>query len=93
MRKFISATDWAEKPNGQKHSENEGVFMEECEFEVAVQRIVTAVVETSMEKHEHGSISATDIHPVLAEMPSKLWAKHKYDVGLIRGCEPVVITP
>ncbi len=93
VREFISATDWAEKPNGQKHSENEGVFMEECEFEVAVQRIVTAVVETTMEKHEHGSISATDIHPVLAEIPPKLWAKHKYDVGLIKGCEPVVITP
>ncbi len=93
VSKSISATDWAEKPNGQKYSENEGVFMEECEFEVAVQRIVTAVVETTMEKHEHGSISATDINPALAEIPSKLWAKHKYDVGLIKGCEPVVITP
>ncbi len=72
VRKCISATDWIEKPNGQKHSRNAGVFME---------------------KHEHGSISATDIHPVLAEIPPKLWAKHKYDVGLIKGCEPVVITP
>ncbi len=93
VRGFISATDWAEKPNGQKHSENEGVFMEECEFEVAVQRTVTAIVRNAMEEHEHGSISATDIHPVLAEIPPKLWAKHKYDVGLIKGCEPVVITP
>ncbi len=72
VRKCLSATDWIEKPNGQKHSRNAGVFME---------------------KHEHGSISATDIHPVLAEIPPKLWAKHKYDVGLIKGCEPVVITP
>ncbi len=72
VRKCLSATDWIEKPNGQKHSRNAGVFME---------------------KHEHGSISATDIHPVLAEIPQKLWAKHKYDVGLIKGCEPVVITP
>ncbi len=93
VRKCMKATDWAEKGNGVKHSENVWAFMEECEFEVAVQRIVTAVVETAMEKHEHGSISATDIHPVLAEIPSKLWAKHKYDVGLIKGCEPVVITP
>ncbi len=93
VRKCMKATDWAEKPNGEQHSENVGAFMEECEFEVAVQRIVTAVVETAMEKHEHGSISATDVHPVLAEIPSKLWAKHKYDVGLIKGCEPVVITP
>ncbi len=93
VRKCMKATDWAEKGDGVKHSENVWAFMEECEFEVAVQRIVTAVVETAMEKHEHGSISATDIHPVLAEIPSKLWAKHKYDVGLIKGCEPVVITP
>ncbi len=93
VRKCLSATDWIEKPNGQKHSRNAGVFMEECEFDVAVQRTVTAIVRNAMEKHEHGSISATDIHPVLAEIPPKLWAKHKYDVGLIKGCEPVVITP
>ncbi len=93
VRKCLSATDWIEKPNGQKHSRNAGVFMEECEFDVAVQRTVTAIVKNAMEKHEHGSISATDIHPVLAEIPPKLWAKHKYDVGLIKGCEPVVITP
>ncbi len=93
VRKCMRATDWAEKGNGVKHSENVGAFMANCDFEVAVQRIMTAVVETAMEKHEHGSISATDVHPVLAEIPSKLWAKHKYDVGLIKGCEPVVITP
>ncbi len=93
VRKCLSATDWIEKPNGQKHSRNAGVFMEECEFNVAVQRTVTAIVRNAMEKHEHGSISATDIHPVLAEISPKLWAKHKYDVGLIKGCEPVVITP
>ncbi len=69
VRKCLSATDWIEKPNGQKHSRNAGVFMEECEFDVAVQRTVTAIVRNAMEKHEHGSISATDIHPVLAEIP------------------------
>ncbi len=36
VRKCLSATDWIEKPNGQKHSRNAGVFMEECEFDVAV---------------------------------------------------------
>ncbi len=93
VRKCMKATDWAEKGNGVKHSENVGAFMANCDFEVDVQRTVTAIVKNAMEKHEHGSISAIDIHPVLAEIPSKLWAKHKYDVGLIRGCEPVVITP
>ncbi len=93
VRKCMRATDWAEKGNGVKHSENVGAFMANCDFEVDVQRTVTAIVKNAMEKHENGSISAIDIHPVLAEIPSKLWAKHKYDVGLIKGCEPVVITP
>jgi len=26
-------------------------------------------------------------------VPSELWASHKYDVGLIKNCEPVVIKP
>lgn len=29
----------------------------------------------------------------LSEVPSSLWAAHKYDVGLIKGAEPVKITP
>uniref|UniRef100_A0AAR2KF50 ribonuclease H n=1 Tax=Pygocentrus nattereri TaxID=42514 RepID=A0AAR2KF50_PYGNA len=29
----------------------------------------------------------------LASLPPQLWASSKYDVGLIRDCEPVVITP
>ena len=30
--------------------------------------------------------------PALQEVPSELWASQKYDVGLIKNCEPVVIT-
>ncbi|XP_029968045.1 uncharacterized protein LOC115403325 [Salarias fasciatus] len=29
----------------------------------------------------------------LDSLPKQLWAENKYDVGLTRGCEPVVITP
>ncbi|KAL3999246.1 mannosyl-glycoprotein endo-beta-N-acetylglucosaminidase [Sarotherodon galilaeus] len=32
-------------------------------------------------------------HPLLTEVPDGLWASSKYDVGLIKDCEPVVITP
>lgn len=35
---------------------------------------------------------ATAITP-LQEVPKTLWTVHKYDVGLIKDCEPVVITP
>lgn len=31
--------------------------------------------------------------PELQQVPSHLWARTKYDVGLIKGVEPVVITP
>lgn len=51
---------------------------------------------TAIDKHENDcmtDICALDIHPALAEVPAKLWAKHKYDVGLMKGCEPVIITP
>ena len=34
----------------------------------------------------------TDI-PELTTLPEGLWAKHKYDVGLIKSAQPVVITP
>uniref|UniRef100_A0A8C9Z436 ribonuclease H n=1 Tax=Sander lucioperca TaxID=283035 RepID=A0A8C9Z436_SANLU len=35
----------------------------------------------------------TDVSPLLAEVPRHLWATHKYDVGLIKNCQPVVIMP
>ncbi len=34
VRKCMRATDWAEKGNGEKHSENVGAFMANCDFEV-----------------------------------------------------------
>lgn len=44
-------------------------------------------------KSLHANIFGSDIHPALAEVSSELWAKHKYDVGLTKGSELVVITP
>lgn len=32
-------------------------------------------------------------HPALLEVPSRLWAKSKHDVVLIKNCEPFRITP
>ncbi len=33
VRKCMRATDWAEKGNGEEHSENVGAFMANCDFE------------------------------------------------------------
>ncbi|XP_036003044.1 uncharacterized protein LOC118566100 [Fundulus heteroclitus] len=43
----------------------------------------------------HGLFPEVDVtsHPLLSQVPSELWAKNKYDVGLIKGCEPVIVTP
>ncbi|XP_051242063.1 uncharacterized protein LOC127355326 [Dicentrarchus labrax] len=35
----------------------------------------------------------TDVSPALASLPDTLWAQGKYDVGLIKNCAPVKITP
>lgn len=35
----------------------------------------------------------TLMHPILSLVPSPLWAANQYDVGLIKGAEPFVITP
>ncbi|XP_060897677.1 retrovirus-related Pol polyprotein from transposon 17.6 [Labrus mixtus] len=38
-----------------------------------------------------GNLSHAEISPLLAQVPSTLWAANKYDVGLIKNCEPVQI--
>ena len=37
--------------------------------------------------------SPSDVSPLLSDLPETLWAKDKYDVGLLRNCDPVKITP
>ncbi|XP_029993605.1 uncharacterized protein LOC115421806 isoform X2 [Sphaeramia orbicularis] len=44
-------------------------------------------------ENAHTLLTATDVHPALGIIPDSLWAKGKYDVGLIRNREPVVVTP
>lgn len=93
VKSCVCATDWREIGGGVKHSESLRAFMTECKHEIGVERVVVPIDQKERENHCMTNISASDIHPALAEVPSELWAKHKYDVGLIKGCEPVVITP
>ena len=39
------------------------------------------------------ALSAHNVAPELSQVPNTFWAKSKYDVGLIRNAETVVITP
>uniref|UniRef100_A0A9J8CJW6 ribonuclease H n=1 Tax=Cyprinus carpio carpio TaxID=630221 RepID=A0A9J8CJW6_CYPCA len=93
VKKCVETTDWCEMSAGVKYSEGLGAFMSECRHEFEVERVVTPTDKSAKKNHCMANICASDIHPALAEVPSELWAKHKYDVGLIKGCEPVVITP
>ena len=53
------------------------------------------LVPTTESHFEACSLSVTDLSslPMLAEVPTDLWAKGKNDVGLIKRCEPVIINP
>ncbi|XP_055362682.1 uncharacterized protein LOC129603748 [Betta splendens] len=59
------------------------------------QRTVHLVPQHSTHTPHHVFLSedALTQYPALQEVPASLWATHKYDVGLIKGCDPVVITP
>lgn len=48
---------------------------------------------TSTHVHTLLTEEAAAAIPDLKEVPETLMAKHKYDVGLIRNCDPVTITP
>ncbi len=93
VKNCVDATDWCEISASVKHSESLGAFMSECKCEIEVERVVTPIDKSTKENHCMANICVSDIHPALAVIPSDLWAKNKYDVGLIKGCEPVVITP
>ncbi len=93
MKKCVDTTDWCEISAGVKHSESLGAFMSECKHEIEVERDVVPIDKNTKGNHCMADICASELHPALADVPSELWAKHKHDVGLIKGCEPVVITP
>ena len=53
------------------------------------------LIPTTESHFEACFLSETDPSslPMLPEVPTDLWAKSNYDVGLIKGCEPVIVTP
>lgn len=42
---------------------------------------------------DEDAIDETILPPMLKEVPDNLWEKKPYNVGLIKGCTPVKITP
>ncbi|XP_039979222.1 uncharacterized protein LOC120787590 [Xiphias gladius] len=74
-----------------EYSAKEGVFRINLPDTVSVQR---SVVLLEQEKCvDQFMLAEADDIPELSEVPASLWASHKYDVGLIRGAEPLVVHP
>uniref|UniRef100_A0A3B3C1J5 ribonuclease H n=1 Tax=Oryzias melastigma TaxID=30732 RepID=A0A3B3C1J5_ORYME len=53
-----------------------------------------AITLTSDQLHLSSTLlSQSHTIPELDSVPESVWASHKYDVGLIKNCEPLVVTP
>ncbi|KAL0150426.1 hypothetical protein M9458_054243 [Cirrhinus mrigala] len=95
VKQCVDAGDWRETGPDLQHSESLKAFMMTLKCEVEVERVVKPILHEQTDWENQCMVNAgpSDIHPALAEVPSRVWAKHKYDVGLIKGCEPLVMTP
>lgn len=72
------------------HSASLGAFSSSLPKSVFALRTLHYVGDTS---EPQMILDESQLPPELREMPPPLWAKHPYDVGLIKGVEPILITP
>ncbi|MGL5901352.1 MAG: hypothetical protein ACRCZO_01600, partial [Cetobacterium sp.] len=93
VRQCMETKDWFEKDDNVSYSVTLKAFMSEYEGDIRAERIIAPLEKQSKGNQRTVQNDITEIHPALAEVPETLWAKHKYDVGLIKNCEPVVIVP
>lgn len=86
-------TDW--QPTVEPHifrSPSTGYFKRTFSATVPALRRVYLMEDDNSRTHSFLA-DPISISPLLSAVPASLWAKNKYDVGLIRGCQPVVIRP
>lgn len=87
-------TDWQPTPDPHvMHSSKGDVFKTLCKLSFDAVRSVYLQEEHSVPTAATPQLlSVEETHPALKEVPNTLWAQGKYDVGLIKNCEPVVVT-
>uniref|UniRef100_A0AAQ4RT80 ribonuclease H n=1 Tax=Gasterosteus aculeatus aculeatus TaxID=481459 RepID=A0AAQ4RT80_GASAC len=98
---FVAAcealTDWEATPDPLvMRSPSTGFFKQPFAFCTPALRSVYVMDENNIFSDTHTDTFLTNvssISPALSSVPDTLWAAHKYDVGLIKKCQPVVITP
>lgn len=93
MRRCETVSDWEKTENPQiMYSPSTNIRRTPYQAKFRVLRSVYLIDESNDTQTQiFTSMSPDD--PELKDVPSTLWATHKYDVGLIKGCQPVVITP
>jgi hypothetical protein len=69
-------------------SESTGFYKQSLRKYIKGIRTIEVLCDDTMTKNEEMSIPEG-----LEAVPQGLWARDKYDVGLIKGCDPVKITP
>ncbi len=85
MKNGVDPTDGSKIRAGLKQRESGRIY--------EVVREVVYIDKNTKGNHCMADICVSEIHPALADEPSELWSRHKYDVELMKNCEPVVITP
>lgn len=87
-------TDWQPTLNPLIHfSPSEGVYTSSLNTTAFAQRSFFLFSHSSPLSVSTLLNTDTLMHPILLLLPSPLWAANQYDVGLIKGSEPFVITP
>ncbi|XP_065119779.1 uncharacterized protein [Paramisgurnus dabryanus] len=95
------AVDWEMLSDNVQFSEQITAHRRSCvSFFIAERERVVIQKAVSVDSNSqnilpaHMTCASIDLpQEVFDNVPDHLWAKDKYDVGLIKGCEPVVITP
>ncbi|XP_065150387.1 uncharacterized protein [Paramisgurnus dabryanus] len=95
------AVDWEMLSDNVQFSEQIRAHRRSCvSFFIAERERVVIQEAVSVDSNPQNSLPARmtcasiDLpQEVFDNVPDHLWAKDKYDVGLIKGCEPVIITP
>ncbi|MGL5902740.1 MAG: reverse transcriptase domain-containing protein, partial [Cetobacterium sp.] len=93
VKQCMETKDWMKKDDNVSYSVTLKAFMSKYAGVIRAERIIAPIEKQSKGNQCTVQKEITEIHPALAEVPETLWAKHKYDVGLIKNCEPVVIVP
>lgn len=83
-------SDWQPLPDGSKFPPSRQTF---CNPLCWVTPVGRGVYGLEHPKVVTQMVGLSDDSPLLAGIPDTLWAKYKYDIGRMKGGEPIVVCP